>query len=176
MPWRSMSRTKNPKETRSHSRTMSKNRSVQGSQPSQVTLVVRKTIRASAERLFKAWTNAKELQRWWGTAEIACIGAEIDLRVGGAYRIGNKLPDGKLLWITGEFEIIEPPKKLVFTWRVEPETQISERVTVRFEAQGTAATEVVITHERIPNASARDQHEYGWRGCLDGLAKYAEGE
>jgi len=135
--------------------------------------VVRKTIRASAERLFKAWTNAEELQRWWGTKEIACIGAEIDLRVGGAYRIANKLPDGQLLWITGEFEIIEPPKKLVFTWRVEPETKISERVTVSFEAQG-AATEVVITHERIPNAAARGQHEYGWRGCLDGLARYTE--
>ena len=155
---------------------MNKQASQPDAQQSQVTLVVRKTIQASAERLFKAWTNAKELQRWWGTKEIACIGAEIDLRVGGAYRIGNKLPDGKLLWITGEFEIIEPPKKLVFTWRVEPEAKISERVTILFEPQGAAATEVVITHQRIPNAAARDQHEYGWRGCLDGLASYAETE
>jgi uncharacterized protein YndB with AHSA1/START domain len=154
---------------------MSKKSPDSGTRQNQSTLVVRKTVRASAERLFKAWTNAKELQRWWGTKEIVCIAAEIDLRVGGAYRIGNKLPDGKLLWITGEFEIIEPPKKLVFTWRVEPETKKSERVTVRFEAQGTA-TEVVITHERIPNAAARNQHEYGWRGCLDGLARYAESD
>lgn len=138
-----------------------------------VTLVVRRTIQGPAERVFQAWTNAEQVRRWWGTKEIACVGAEIDLRVGGAYRIGNKLPDGKLLWITGEFEKIEAPRELVFTWRVEGQAGAAERVTVRLEARGSA-TEVTVTHERIANVAVRDQHEYGWRGCLDGLAKYLE--
>jgi Activator of Hsp90 ATPase homolog 1-like protein len=44
---------------------------------------------------------------------------------------------------------------------------------VCFEAQGSD-TEVVITHERIPNESARTSHETGWNGCLDSLVRYAE--
>lgn len=152
---------------------MAKRVSGRGSRENMATLVVRKTIRAPAERLFEAWTTPEQVQRWWGTKEIACIGAEIDLRVGGAYRIGNKMPDGKLLWITGEFEKIEPPYELVFTWCVEPKSNISERVTVRFEPRGDA-TEIIVRHERIPNVAARDQHEYGWRGCLEGMAKYLD--
>ncbi len=136
-----------------------------------VTLAVRKTIKATAERLFEAWTDPEQLKKWWGPPGVTCTGAEVDLRVGGRYRMANQLPDGRVLWISGEFESIEPPRKLVYTWRVEPETQASERVTVQFEARGDA-TEVIITHERIPSAAIRDMHEQGWHGCLEGLAEY----
>src|SRR5216683_3839213 len=89
-----------------------------------VTLVIRKTIRAKAERLFAAWTIPAQLKLWWGPQGVKCIDAEVDLRPGGRYRIANQLPDGKILWITGEFEVIEAPRKLVYTWRVEPEMEI----------------------------------------------------
>jgi uncharacterized protein YndB with AHSA1/START domain len=136
-----------------------------------VTLIVRKTIPATPERLFAAWTEPAHLQKWWGPEGIACIDPEVDLRVGGRYRIGNQFPDGKVLWITGEFEVIEPPRRLTYTWRLEGISESAERVTVRFEAQGTA-TEVIVTHELIPNETLRDQHQHGWQGCLEGLAEY----
>jgi len=140
-----------------------------------VTLVVRKTIRAKAERLFAAWTIPAQLKLWWGPQGVKCIDAEVDLRPGGRYRIANQLPDGKILWITGEFEVIEAPRKLVYTWRVEPETESSERVTVLFEPSGDY-TEVVVTHERISSEELRKMHEQGWFGCLESLAKFVEGE
>jgi uncharacterized protein YndB with AHSA1/START domain len=137
------------------------------------TLIVRKTISATPERLFAAWTEPERLLKWWGPAGVSCIGAEVDLRVGGHYRIGNRLPDGKLLWIVGEFEVIEPPRRLRYTWRMEGASQAAERVTVHFEAQGEA-TEVIVTHERIPNRALRDQHQHGWQECLEGLVEYLE--
>ena len=140
-----------------------------------VTLVVRKTIRAKAERLFAAWTIPAQLKLWWGPQGVKCIDAEVDLRPGGRYRIANQLPDGKILWITGEFEVIEAPRKLVYTWRVEPETESSERVTVLFEPSGDY-TEVVVTHERISSEELRKMHEQGWFGCLESLAKFVEGK
>ncbi len=140
-----------------------------------VTLVVRKTIRAKAERLFAAWTIPAQLKLWWGPQGAKCIDAEVDLRPSGRYRIANQLPDGKILWITGEFEVIEAPRKLVYTWRVEPETESSERVTVLFEPSGDY-TEVVVTHERISSEELRKMHEQGWFGCLESLAKFVEGK
>jgi len=140
-----------------------------------VTLVVRKTIRATAERLFAAWTISEQLKQWWGPQGVKCIDAEVDLRRGGRYRIGNQLPDGKILWITGEFEVIEPPRKLVYTWRLEPETKSSERVTVQFEPCGEE-TEVIVTHECISSEELREMHQQGWQGCLEGLAKFVESE
>jgi uncharacterized protein YndB with AHSA1/START domain len=152
---------------------MSDDKSPAGSESQMLRLLVRRTIRATPERLFEAWTQPTHLKEWWGPKDVECVDAQVDLRVGGRYRIANRFPDGKVVWIAGEFEVIEPPHKLVYTWRVEPESQATERVTVRFEWQGDA-TEVMILHERILNVPARDMHEKGWQGCLDGLAEYLQ--
>ena len=138
-----------------------------------VTLVVRKTIRASAERLYTAWTDPAQLKLWWGPRGVQCIDAQVDLRVGGHYRIGNRLPDGNVLWISGEFVSIEPPRKLVYTWRLEAQRDTAERVTVQFAPQGDG-TEVIVTHELISDEALRYRHQQGWIGCLEGLARYLE--
>jgi uncharacterized protein YndB with AHSA1/START domain len=143
--------------------------------PSSINLVVRRTIRATAERLFDAWTRPEQLVKWWGPAQVECAGAEVDLRVGGSYRIGNRLPDGQVLWIAGEFEEVTPPRRLVYTWRLGPRAGGPERVTVRFEPRD-GATEVIVVHERILDEPARESHERGWYGCLDGLEAYLREE
>ncbi len=141
--------------------------------PQLETLVVRKTIQASPERLFAAWTESDHLRAWWGPEGVVCIAAEVDLQPGGHYRIGNQLPGQKVLWIVGEFEVVEPPRRLVYTWKVDGISETEERVTVQFEPQG-AATEVIVTHERIPSRELRNQHQQGWQGCLSGLANYMQ--
>jgi uncharacterized protein YndB with AHSA1/START domain len=136
-----------------------------------VTLETRRTIDATPERLFAAWTDPAQLTAWWGPAGVACIGAEIDLRVGGDYRIGNRLPDGMEIWIVGTFSVVDRPKRLVYSWLIEKMQGQAETVTVRFEPRG-GATEVIIVHEKIPNQAAKEQHAVGWEGCLDGLAEF----
>ncbi len=139
-----------------------------------ITLVIRKTIRATPARLFDAWTQPAQLRQWWGPKEVECIDAQVDLREGGRYRIANRFPDGRVVWIAGEFERIEPPSRLVYTWRVEP-SEVSERVTVRFEGHDEV-TDVVVVHERIADPTARDVHEQGWRDCLDGLEAFVSSQ
>jgi uncharacterized protein YndB with AHSA1/START domain len=139
-----------------------------------IALVMRRIIRATPARLFEAWTEPTQLRGWWGPEGITCEGAEVDLRVGGRYRIDNALPDGRIVVLVGEFEVIERPNRLTYTWRVDGTPGASERVTVRFEPRA-GATEVIVTHERIPDEIARDQHRRGWEGCLDGLARHVQG-
>jgi uncharacterized protein YndB with AHSA1/START domain len=133
-------------------------------------LRIRRVIAARAERIFDAWTKPELLVQWWGPAGVRCIAAEVDLRSGGAYRIGNQLPDGAVLWISGEFELVDSPHRLVYSWRVGEE--LESRVTVTFTAIAEGSTEVVIHHERVPSVVVRDDHERGWNGCLDGLARW----
>jgi uncharacterized protein YndB with AHSA1/START domain len=136
-----------------------------------VVLVVRRTIRASAESLFEAWTRPEHLRVWWGPRPVTCSDAEVDLRVGGRFRIVNALPDGKTVTIDGEFQEIKPPHKLVYTWRMGEQAEGSSLVTVRFEARGET-TEVVVVHENIPDVAVRDSHAAGWQGCFDGLEAF----
>jgi uncharacterized protein YndB with AHSA1/START domain len=145
-----------------------------------ITLVARQTIRATAEQLFDAWTQPAQLKEWWGPPPVRCVDANVDLRVGGQYRIANQFPDGRLLWILGQFEVVDPPRLLVYTWRTEPVSRPAEhasrtveRVTVQFESHGDS-TEVIVVHERIPDAATRDGHREGWHGCLGRLARRFE--
>jgi uncharacterized protein YndB with AHSA1/START domain len=137
-------------------------------------LVVRRIIRATPEKLFAAWTQPEQLIRWWGPDGVSCPTAEIDLRPGGSYRIANRFADGALIWISGVFEVVEAPHRLVYTWRLEAVSASIERVSVNFEPC-EAGTEVVVTHERIGSTAARITHERGWNGCLDGLVRFAHG-
>ncbi|MGH8130383.1 MAG: SRPBCC family protein [Steroidobacteraceae bacterium] len=132
---------------------------------------MRRFIPASPERVFAAWTNPIELEKWWGPANVRCISAEIDLRVGGRYRIGNELPDKTVIWIEGVFQQIQKPNLLVYTWRAGEQSTTTEIVTVRMRSQDLG-TEVIVQHECIETPALRDQHRLGWMGCLDGLAGY----
>lgn len=136
-----------------------------------LTLIVRRVIAATPERVFEAWTCPSELRHWWGPESVTCTAAEVDLQVGGRYRIANRLPDGSTLWISGEFEQIDRPRKLVYTWRAGPGSPPAEHVTVTFEVH-PMGTEVVVVHQRIADVATRDRHEQGWLGCLDGLGTY----
>ena len=65
-----------------------------------------------------------------------------------------------------------PAHVLVYTWRMGQQGAEEESlVTVRFEPRGDA-TEVVVVHENVPNLAARESHEKGWVGCLDGLEAF----
>lgn len=133
-------------------------------------LQIQRWVPAPPERVFSAWTNPDELKKWWGPKGVRCRSAEVELRVGGQYRIENELPDGSVLWIVGEFEAIERPRLLIYTWSVDGKSPMPERVTVRFESQDNG-TEVTLKHDRItPNLL--EEHLRGWISCIDGIIEY----
>jgi uncharacterized protein YndB with AHSA1/START domain len=138
---------------------------------SSLSLVLRRRVAASPERLFDAWTRAEELRQWWGPESVRCIAAEVDLRVGGVYRIANEFPNGTVVWISGEFLRIERPHRLEYSWRVGSADSPAERVSIQFVRRGDQ-TEVIVTHTRIADEPTRTVHDQGWQGCLAGLEEY----
>jgi uncharacterized protein YndB with AHSA1/START domain len=95
--------------------------------------------------------------------------------VGGKYRIANLLPDGGTIWIHGEFELVEPPRKLKYTWALGLDRLPAETVTVTF-TKVAFGTEVRVLHTKIPDPSMAEGHRDGWVGCLEGLAEFAARE
>jgi uncharacterized protein YndB with AHSA1/START domain len=123
------------------------------------------------EKIFRAWTDAQALKRWFlPTAEHRCTYAAIDPRVGGHYRITVEAPDGLRHTVSGVYSEVEPPRRLVFTWIWENKPEVESLVTVELR-EHPQGTELTLTHERLPDADSRARHEYGWRGCLDHLGR-----
>jgi uncharacterized protein YndB with AHSA1/START domain len=98
--------------------------------------------------------------------------AELDVRVGGHFRICFGGSDGNEHECAGVCKEVVKPKKLVFTWtwpRTTPERE--SLVTILFNAKG-AGTELVFKHERFFDEKVRDDHKRGWGPLLDGLGEF----
>ena len=133
-------------------------------------LIMNRTFNAPRERVFRAWTEAAELDRWFTPDPGAKVTASVDLRVGGAYRI-DMVQGDRAYGAFGTYREIRPPERLVFTWTaVNCGSTVAEEtlVTVEFFQAGDK-TQVTLTHQYFPNVEARDRHEHGWKGCLDHL-------
>lgn len=95
--------------------------------------------------------------------------AELDLRVGGRFRIEMKHAKGNVHCVVGTYREVRPPERLVYTWAWEGKDMGETLVTVEFLDRG-GSTEVRLTHELFPTSEMRDEHAKGWNGCLDHLA------
>ncbi|HSM35097.1 MAG TPA: SRPBCC domain-containing protein [Longimicrobiales bacterium] len=136
-------------------------------------LRVTRVVPASPARVFAAWTEAPHLRRWSCPEGVEVSDAEVDLRVGGAYRILMRGPEGERYTAFGTYREIQPPRRLVYTWDwEEKEHAVGETVvTVEFVDRG-AATEVIVTHEGFGADEAAAGHEEGWTSCLNRLEGY----
>jgi len=134
-------------------------------------LQVSRSYNAPREKVFAAWTQPQHLNRWFAPSDEFEVSAQVDLRVGGGYRIEMKHVSGRVHTAIGEFREIAPPAKLVYTWGwLEDEIIRDTLVTIEFRDLGTS-TEVVLTHELFPDAEWRDKHQQGWTGCMARLDK-----
>ena len=131
------------------------------------TVVVRCTIPAAPERVFDAWLDPISFSTWMVPPGIRVSHARIDARVGGAYELMMH-GDGNALIHSGVYREIDRPRRLVFTW-ISAGTHFRESVVrVGFEARGEE-TEVVVTHEGLPDAGAEQSHQEGWTAVLGRL-------
>jgi len=139
-------------------------------------LTLTREYAAPPERLWRAWTDAKALMQWWGPGPGEPVSvAELDVRVGGRFRICFGGADGNKHECAGTYQEVAKPSKLVFTWgwpRTTPERE--SLVTILFNAKGRG-TELVFKHERFFDEKARDDHKRGWTGLLEGLERYLAG-
>ncbi len=137
-----------------------------------IALRITRVFSAPREKVFRAWTDPEALKNWFAPSEkyVTRI-PRLDVRVGGAYRIEMEV-EGKAHIVAGTYQEVSPPKRLVFTWKWETEPQHGESlVTIEFLDRG-GKTEVILTHEKFPSETARDEHNKGWTGCLDRLGKF----
>ncbi len=151
---------------------------------SSIILYVVRTIRVPREQVWRAWTDPKELRRWFGPEDGYSLPAvEIDLKKGGYFRFGMKPPNPAEdpYFVTGTYRDVKPGQWLVFTWEWEGERTWSAEaqktqppptmVTVAFrEREEGAATEVFLTHDGFRDEKDREDHRWGWNGCFDRLA------
>jgi uncharacterized protein YndB with AHSA1/START domain len=144
-----------------------------------------RVIRVPRQRVYEAWTNPESLKQWFGRPGRVCPAAELDVRVGGAYRI-EMAPDEpapaipaagecgpRKVAALGHYTKIVPNELLQFTWAADWSPSEQSLVTVSLK-DVDGGTEITILHENFATEASRDAHNQGWAGCLANLAAKLE--
>ena len=142
----------------------------------ETTLIMKRTFTAPKSKVFEAWTKPELLKQWFiATDEHVSSLAEVDLRVGGCFRVAMKhVTKGATHTATGVYREIKAPDKLVFTWEWEGEPVNGQSlVTIEFR-DAEASTEMIFKQEFLPTRKIRDDHEHGWIGCFAHMTKVLE--
>ena len=141
-------------------------------------LRLERVIRADRERAFAAWTQPEFLRQWAAPEGMTIeAGGELDLRVGGRWRVVMVDPSGTRHEAFGTYREITPPARLVYThaWREGNGSTPETTVTVEFLAVA-GGTRVVLTQEGFASPQSRDGHVQGWSSSLDQLQRlFTEG-
>ena len=135
-------------------------------------------IEAPRPLVFEAWTNPRHVARWWGPLGFSNARCEIDLRPGGAIRIDLVAPDGTLYPMTGFFQEIIEPEKLIFS--TSPVDGLGHSLldvlnTVTFVDRGDQ-TKIAIEAKVLRSTEESEPYlagmESGWMQSLDRLNTY----
>jgi uncharacterized protein YndB with AHSA1/START domain len=150
--------------------------------PSQDAIVSEIEIAAPAERVFKALSDAGELQRWFGSPECPVKFWKMDARVGGHYSYATQKGSIVVNGISefachGEILECDPPRLLVYTWIANWHDDPKSRTVVRWELQQKGSgTYVRVTHSGLSNLPvARKDYTGGWPEVVEMLKKFVEG-
>jgi uncharacterized protein YndB with AHSA1/START domain len=135
-------------------------------------LTIVRQYQSTPDKVWNSWTTSAALKQWMAPSrDFTTTVVELDVRVGGRYRINMKGPDGAEHDISGVYRRITPQRKLEFTWswKSTPERESLVVIELRPTAQGT---ELTLTHSQFVDQEACDRHNEGWHGCLGQLEQF----
>ena len=141
-------------------------------------LVIRRMFAAPRALVFAAWSSSDHLKRWFCPAGFSVPEAEIEFRVGGAFNLCMRSPQGDEHWMRGRYLDIESPHRLTFEVDVSGGRDRAAPIlfhvhtSVSFaEQDGGTLLEVTQHYSRLlPQAEAMiGGAKQGWGQTLDRL-------
>jgi uncharacterized protein YndB with AHSA1/START domain len=142
-----------------------------------LTLVRRIAARPSI--VFEAMTTNEGIAAWFGPDDLPVVSAQMDARVGGAYRVRFRTLDGGDHEACGEFLELVPPRRIVMSYRwalggVPEERGRTSRVEVDLQPI-EGGTELTFTHTALWDEASKQSHTGGWTGALGKLVRHLDG-
>jgi uncharacterized protein YndB with AHSA1/START domain len=125
-------------------------------------MVVTRTFNAPARIVFEAWTKAELFKRWWvpKSAGLNLLSCELDVRVGGGYRLVFATDAGPMAFF-GKYREVTPHSRLV--WTNDEGGEEGSVTTVTFEEKGNQT--LLVLRELFRSKEALEEGA----GALDGM-------
>lgn len=147
-------------------------------------IVIKRTFNLPPETVWKAFSDAGTMKKWWGPNGFTCPDCTIDFRTGGKYLASMQDKDGSKTWSTGTIKEIVQNRKIVYTdsfsdekGNVKNASELGMPGNWPMEMQFTVEmnenngkTELTLTLLGIPSEMYDDCIQ-GWQQSLDKLER-----
>lgn len=141
------------------------------------TLQFQRVLRATPERIYRAFTDADAKAKWLPPNGFTGKVHEIDVRVGGTYRMSfTNLSTGKSHAFGGRYLEVVPNERLRWTDRFEGDALPGEMTVTMTLRRVSVGTELHIVQENLPDAIPQEACTLGWQESLALLALLVEAE
>jgi uncharacterized protein YndB with AHSA1/START domain len=136
----------------------------------ELALEFNRVLPAAPPIVFRLFSDADELAKWWGPAGFSVPSLDFDPAVGSSYRIEMQPPEGDAFALTGEFREVDPPSRLSFTFVWEPPNpdDVETLVELSFRESGNS-TEVDFRQGTFTTEERRELHRNGWGDSFEKL-------
>ena len=140
--------------------------------PSALEIVTTREFDAPIQLVFDVLTKPEHVRHWFAPFEDQITVCSIDLRPGGDYHLVFVTPDGKECSFRGTCLEIEPPTRLVQTWRFEgwPDADAVETNTLE-ETGGVTKLTVTLAFRDQAGRDHMTKHD-GQESSFDKLEDY----
>jgi uncharacterized protein YndB with AHSA1/START domain len=136
-----------------------------------------RVFHARRETVFRAWSSAEHVKRWFGPETFTIPDARIELRLDGPFELKMRAPTGEEHLIRGRFVEIAPQRRLVIDMQISdgngtPLFDAYTEVDFADELGGTRVDVVQTYTMRDPSVTWMVKGApAGWRSTLDKLEK-----
>jgi len=134
-------------------------------------------IRATPEKIYKAFLDADAMAKWLPPNGFTCKVHHLDARVGGSYKMTfTNFTTGKSHSFGGTYLELKPHEHIRYTDKFDDPNLPGEIQTTITLKKVSCGTEVNIVQEGIPPAIPAEACYLGWQESLTLLAKLVEAE
>jgi uncharacterized protein YndB with AHSA1/START domain len=141
------------------------------------TVTLHKVIKASPEKIYRAFTDAAALASWLPPYGFLGKVHQLDVRVGGSYRMSfTNFTTGSEQFFGGTYLEIDPNKFLRYIDKIDDPKFAAEMLTSVWITKVSTGTDLKITQENIPEAIPAEMCYLGWQDSLEKLTKLVESE
>jgi len=134
-----------------------------------------RVMKASPEKLFRAFTEATAFASWLPPYGFLCTVHEMNAKVGGTYRMSfHNFTTGNSHSFGGKYLQLEPEKFIKYTDQFEDPNLPGEMTTTVTLKKVLVGTEISIVQEGIPDAIPVEMCYLGWQESLEKLANLVE--
>lgn len=140
-------------------------------------VTLHRVIKASPEKVYRAFTLAKAMEAWLPPYGFLCTVHSMHVKVGGTYKMSfMNFTTGNSHSFGGEYIELIPNEFLKYNDRFDDPNLPGEMTTSVWLKEIPSGTEFKVTQENIPDVIPVDACYLGWQESLDKLIKLVEPE